>query len=352
MQVFLVIKCGLVDAHNFIIQLTSIHSVEKVTVFRDSPSLPDNKVNYILPQCENMTILKLINRLLQIIKRRHLKPKLIIGIYEIPHGLLAMLAGKILKVPSVVSIIGNPAFAKLRKGFRMKVTMWILKNCDYITVTGINSRNFLAEKGISPEKLFILPNTLDFTAFNSSGIDKEYDIVSLGRLSEEKHVEVIVTLISYLKRTIPNIKAAIGGDGPQKEMIIELITKLDLKENIDVMGFVPDEELKGFFNKGKVFVLTSETEGFPRTIIQAAACGIPVVASAVGDVPEIIDHQIDGFLVEDFSNVEEYAQRVLQLLNDEKLYSKFSVNLNQKVRKQFVTEKATIVWQEIVNKIG
>ncbi len=314
--------------------------------------MPDKKTEYVLARFKNVTILKLINRLMQIVKRRHRKPNLIIGIYEIPHGLLAMLAGKILKVPSVVSIIGNPAYTKLRKGLRMKITMWILKNCGYVTITGTNSKKFLVEKGISPEKLFILPNTLDFTAFNSSGIDKEYDIVSLGRLSEEKHVEVIVKLISYLKKTIPNIKAAIGGDGPQIEMIIELVNALDLKENITIMGFVPEEKLAQFFNKGKVFVLTSETEGFPRTIIQAAACGIPVVASNVGDVADIIDHQLNGFLVEDFSNVEEYSQRVLQLLNEKDLYNKFSVNLNRKVRKQFVTENASIVWQEIITKIG
>jgi glycosyltransferase involved in cell wall biosynthesis len=124
-----------------------------------------------------------------------------------------------------------------------------------------------------------------------------------------------------------------------------------LDNNIDVCGFIPDEELISFFNKGKIFLLTSETEGFPRTIIQAAACGLPVVASNVGDITDVIDNGINGFLVNEYSNVKEFSSRVFQLLNDDELYKKFSTNLEINVKQQFITENASKVWQNIFDRI-
>ncbi len=352
MQIFLILKCGFMDAFNFISQLSETPSVDKVTVFRDSASLKDIKVNYILPEFKRIPFLIQLIRLVQIVKRKNLKPKLIVGIYEIPHGLLAVCAGKILKVPSVVSIIGNPAYTKLRKGSRMKLTLWILKNASSITVTGNNSKNFLISKGISAKKISVLPNTLDFSHYGRKiETIKKYELISLGRISNEKHVEVFVHIISSLKEKMPEIKAAIAGAGPELENIKKLVIKLKLSENINILGYIPDDQLNDFFNSGRIFILTSETEGFPRTIIQAAACGVPVIASNVGDMTDVIDHGQNGFLINEYNNVGEYTDRVLQLLKDDVIYQLFSLNLNQKVRTQFVTAKATKVWGDIFRRV-
>ena len=351
MNIILTLKCDFKDAFYFIQQIASLKTVEKVFVFRDEKSLDADKVKYIVSKSLRLRKISFIIRFLQMVLDTRYKPQIFIGIYEIPHGLLAMLSGKVRKIPSVVSIIGNPAYTKLRRGLRLKLTMWILKNCNYITVTGNNSRKYLIQQRIPGEKIFILPNTLDFTLFRKLGLNKEYDIISLGRISEEKHIEIIVKIVAELKAKVPNIKAAIGGNGPQKEMVINLVKQLKLDQNIDVCGFIPDEELTSFFNKGKIFLLTSETEGFPRTIIQAAACGLPVVASNVGDITDVIDHGINGFLVNEYSNVKEFSSRVFQLLNDHELYEQFSITLEKKVKQQFVIENASKVWQTIFDGI-
>ena len=351
MNIILTLKCGFQDSFNFIQQIASLKSVDKVFVFRDEKSLEADKITYIISKNRQLRKINFIIRFIQMVLYTKYKPKIFIGIYELPHGLLAMLAGKVRKIPSVVSIIGNPAYTKIRRGFRLSLTMWILKNCNYITVTGNNSRQYLIQKGISGEKIFALPNTMNFTPFCKLNINKEYDIVSLGRISDDKHVEIIVKIVEELKSKIPNIKAAIGGNGPQKEKVIDLVKQLKLDNNISICGFIPDEELTNFFNKGKVFVLTSETEGFPRTIIQAAACGLPVVASNVGDITDVIDHGINGFLVNEYNNIRGFSSRVLQLLNDDDLYEKFSLTLEKKVKQQFVIENASKVWQNIFDRI-
>ena len=350
MNIFLTLKCGFNDSFYFIQQFSSLSNIKKVFVFRDEKSLEIEKVQYVLPGGIRKSFFRLIIRFFQMLFYVP-KPELIIGIYELPHGLLAMIVGKIRGVPSIVSIIGNPAYTKLRKGSRLKFTMWILKYCNFITVTGNNSRKFLIRQGIEADKIFVLPNTMDFSSFKPLVVKKEYDIISLGRISDEKHLEIIVEVIKKLKANFPNIRVGIGGSGPKKNNIIILVKELGLEDNIDICGFIPEEELTVFFNKGKVFILTSETEGFPRTIIQAAACGLPVVASNVGDISDVIDHEINGFLVNDYNNIEEYTLKIEQLLTNENIYKTFSVALNNKVRSLFVTDKAVEVLQQIINRI-
>ncbi len=162
---------------------------------------------------------------------------------------------------------------------------------------------------------------------------------------------MIVKIVQELKKKKPNIKAVIGGTGPEKDKIFDLINKLDLKNNISVCGYIPDAELNSFFNKGRVFVLTSETEGFPRTIVQAALCGLPVVTSNVGDIIDVIDDQLNGFIVNDYRNIQEYASKIDYLLNDSTLYDKFSINLNKKIKENFAIENAGQIWQDILDRI-
>jgi len=350
MIVFLIIKCGFVDAYSFISQLACLNEVSKIYVFRNEKSIENQKVNYILPPKFTFNKINIFIRFFQIIFKAKYSPKIIIGIYEIPHGLLALLTSKILRKPNVVSIIGNPAYAKIRKGIRLKLTNWILKNCDNITVTGNYSKNYLIKQGFDSSKIFILPNTLNFEPFNKQNGLKKYDIINIGRICEEKHIENIIYIIAKLKQVIPNIKAGIGGIGPKKEFLVHLAKELDLGLNIDFTGYIPDENLSDFYNSGRIFVLTSETEGFPRTIIQAAACGIPVVSSNVGDISDIIDNGNNGFLINNYNDTETYSQRIYQLLNDEELYNAFSLRLFNKVHSSFNIDEASKVWQKILNK--
>jgi glycosyltransferase involved in cell wall biosynthesis len=353
MNIFLTLKCGHNDSTFFIQQFLQIKNIDSVFVFRDTKASPLLKVKYITSLSPKLRLLNFILRFWQIVLRMQLNPSVIVGIYEIPHGLIAVIIGKLFNKPTVVSVIGNPAYSKLRKGFRMKLTLWILKNASFITVTGNTSKRFLISKGISGEKVFVLPNTIDFSKFFPfPDAKKEYDIISLGRLSEEKKLDQIVRVIGELKKSNPHIQAAIGGTGPEKESIIRLVKDLELEGNIEVLGFIPDEELPAFLSKGRVFLLTSETEGFPRTIIQAAACGAAIVATNVGDVADVIEHGINGFLVDSYQDIEAFLRYTQILLTDKIKADGFVYNLDKKVRIQFANEQATIVWNKILNEIN
>jgi len=353
MNIFLTLKLSEKDASYFIEQFSKQENVGKVIVFRDKNAKPIQKVEYVTSIMPKLGKVNLFFRLVQIISRKSFNPAVIVGIYEIPHGLLAVLAGKLIGRPSIVSIIGNPAYVKIRRKFRMKVTMWMIRLASCVTVTGSSSRKFLISRGVPSKKVFILPNTLDFTEYRRiEGIRKEYDIVCLGRLSSEKRMEQVISIVNKIKEKNPEIKAAIGGSGPEKEFLERLIRQNKLENSIKLSGYIGDKEQAAFFSKGKVFVLTSETEGFPRTIIQAAACGTPVVASKVGDITDVIEHGINGFLVDRWDDTDSYVEHISNLLSNPTLSLAFSEALNKKVRLQFSNEQAMVVWENILGGLN
>lgn len=349
--VFLTLKCGENDSVFFIQQLSKQNDIDQVIVFRDAKTKAIKKVTYIEKASNLLGPFNFLLRILQMWKLRKLNPALVVGIYEIPHGLIAVILAAIINKPSAVCIIGNPAYAKLRKGIRMKLTMWILRKASFVTVTGSSSKNFLIKKGLPENKIWILPNTMDFSGFTRPDKkQKKYDIISLGRLSEEKKVDQIIRVIAELKKNYPNLRAAIGGTGPEKDKLQQLSNDLGLNDTIDFLGFVPDDKLPGFLASGQIFLLTSETEGFPRTIIQAASCGAAIVASKVGDMTDVIDHEKNGFLVERWDDTMSFVKYTKTLLDNPNIAEQFVEKLDAKVRIQFDNAQAMKVWKDIITE--
>ncbi len=350
MKISLNCKLDSAGAYGFIKPIANLEEIKQIDVFRDSNALPCEKVIYhnsVNSKNGNISQISKFFKMLFVVNKEH---RLAIGIYEIPHGLLAYLIGKIKKIPVVISIIGNPANNKLRKGFRKKITYFMYKRIMAITVTGSKSKQFLIKNGIDSNKIFILPNSIDVNMFRQDDLaKKQFDIISLGRLSPEKELCNLVEIVLKLKQLKPNIKVGIAGKGPEKENILSAIKRFNLEENIFLLGYV--DNIVEFYNSGKIFLLTSRTEGLPRSVLEAMSCGIPCVASNVGDMEDIIDDEKNGFIVNDYSDLKEYVDKILLLLEQKEKYTKVSKAAQIEVKNSFSYEAATKVWREIIQKV-
>jgi len=349
MKISLNCKLDPQGAYGFIKPIADISNKLYIDVFRDTVALPYKNVKYHNSINKKNGIISQLSKFIKMLFVVTKNYQLAIGIYEIPHGLLAFLVGKLKRVPVVISIIGNPANEKLRKGFRKTTTHFMYKRIHAITVTGSKSKLFLIQSGINSERIFILPNSIDINEFKQHNIaKKEYDIISLGRMSPEKELINFVKVIEKIKLVKPNIKVAIAGKGPEEEKVKLIIEELNLKDNISMLGYV--EDIAEFYNKSKVFLLTSRTEGLPRTILEAMSCGIPCVASNVGDMEDLIDDKINSFLIDDYRNLDEYVKKVLLLLDDKELYKRISEEAQIKVKINYSYEAATKVWEDIIKQ--
>ena len=188
-------------------------------------------------------------------------------------------------------------------------------------VMNASMASFLAQFGISTEKIKILQAVyLDKTVFHVLPHEKkQYDIIFVGRLVPNKGLDILLEMFEKLQTQRSNVRFLIVGRGPLEKNILAKGYK-----GIHHIHSLPSaEDLAIAYNQAKVAVCASYAEGGPRYIIEAMACGLPVVSTPVGLMPEVVRDYETGFLLQDWSS-EEMAERVAELLLDRELYQKCS----------------------------
>jgi glycosyltransferase involved in cell wall biosynthesis len=122
------------------------------------------------------------------------------------------------------------------------------------------------------------------------------------------------------------------GDGEEKERLEALSIKLGIQKSVQFIGEVPHEQIPSYMQQADIFVLPSISEGFPSVILEAMACGLPIVASRVGGIPDIITNDTNGYLVE-VKDSTDLANKMIILLQDDVLRKKISDNNRLLVKK-------------------
>jgi len=168
--------------------------------------------------------------------------------------------------------------------------------------------------------------------------EKQFTVLYVGRLSWEKRVDRAIQAFKRIqdKMISPNIKLVIVGDGPQKKLLISLARKYNVEKYIEFKGAVSNEEVWKYYLMSDVLILPSEQEGFPRVIIEAFACGKPVLASNICGIPEIVIHNTNGMLI---NNHEEIADCIIKLSSDPDTLKKLAENA-EKTYKSLMSARA------------
>jgi glycosyltransferase involved in cell wall biosynthesis len=166
-------------------------------------------------------------------------------------------------------------------------------------------KNFMGKE----REIAVLPNGVDLKLI--SGIEpagkndtgslggKIYDIIFAGRLIKEKNVNILIKAVSLLKKNNPEICCCIAGDGPERKALEKLTLELGVQENVKFKGFQEYRVLIGKIKASKVLVLPSSREGFGMVVIEAFACGVPVITvkEKYNAAQGLIADGVDGFSV-------------------------------------------------------
>lgn len=179
---------------------------------------------------------------------------------------------------------------------------------EYIFSKFINKKIENISNPVSREKIL---NQVDIKDYQ-----KKYDICCVARLSKSKNPFKFLEIINKIKQEKKNIKVVWVGDGELKDKFIHKIKKLNIENNIDVVGF--QKNPYKYIANSKVFLLTSNWEGYGLVAFEALTLGLPCVVSNVGGLSNIVDNEC-GFL----SNIEEeLVKNCLLLLNNQEVYNK------------------------------
>lgn len=182
-------------------------------------------------------------------------------------------------------------------------------------------------------KTKVIPNAVPIPKFLNPCSVKTYDILFVGRLTKQKSVEILLKAINILKNKYSrNLKIAIVGDGELKENLNNLTVELGVNKEVKFLGVRKD--VKELMVSSKIFVLPSRWEGFGIVIIEAMSNMLPVIATSVGGIPELIENGKDGILVPP-ENPKALARAINSLLENKELREKLSKTAYKKVREKY-----------------
>jgi glycosyltransferase involved in cell wall biosynthesis len=166
-----------------------------------------------------------------------------------------------------------------------------------------------------------------------------------GRLSPEKGLDFLIVVM----RRLSKVRLRIAGTGLEEDKLKTLVERLKLK-NVEFVGYQSGEALKRLIYQSRFTVLPSKCyENFPISVLEAFACGKPVIGSKIGGTPELIQNNYNGFLFK-LGNGEDCMEKINKLWNNHLLCRKIGRNAKEYLEKNFGPEEHYDKLMEIYNK--
>jgi glycosyltransferase involved in cell wall biosynthesis len=255
-------------------------------------------------------------------KRRH---DLIVG-FDIDGFLWS---GQPSGIPYVVSIKGVLAEESLQETGRWRWLLWALSRLErhnarraplVLTTSDYCRRAITRHYGVPQERIRLVPEGIDLARWQRvAGAPRRGDgatILCVARQYRRKHVADLLRAIPRVRRSIPQARALIVGDGPEHGNLRRLHAELNLGEAVQLLGEIPDDdEVARLYRQADVFCLPSIQEGFGIVFLEAMASGLPVVATTAAAIPEVVPQGKAGLLVPP-GDVEALAAALVELLRD------------------------------------
>ncbi len=259
-----------------------------------------------------------------------------------------VVAARLAGIPHILHVRGFSEQKASWKSFYNMGSMAICNSKDtkrkLLKYSGFRKRTEVVYNAVDTEK-FIPDQKIRQKARQSYGF-RETDIVMgmAGRLAEEKgHLWLLKAILSMLKKN-PNYKILIAGDAKihpdteYPEQIASFIKENGFDGDVLMAGYIDD--MNGFYNALDLFLLPSFREPFGRVLIEAMATETPVVASRVGGVPEVVDHEINGYLVES-GDADSWREYINSLVYNKTIRRNFVKSGRKKVLGKFTSEHTT-----------
>jgi glycosyltransferase involved in cell wall biosynthesis len=247
----------------------------------------------------------------------------VMTVHEYPpfyNGLGARWLSKVTGVPYALEIhhiVGYPWTASFRECIGRWLSRWFLpweaRSAAAVRCVSRETERVLRSWGIPAGKIQIVPSFyLDRDALLSDlSIPRDYDLVTCGRLVANKGLTALLKAVARL----PKVSLLVIGDGPRRFSLEALAHRLGIAHRVTFAGWLPvKEEVYRNLQRAKIFVMNSRSEGGPRVALEAMALGLPVVATRVGVMPEVLEEGVNGVFTT--GRASDLAETLRRLLTD------------------------------------
>lgn len=270
-------------------------------------------------------------------------------------SVLALLLSRLIRRRSVIYIGGNPqeilfkshsVFLKPLAFFT--VLLWRISiglATEVVAISPSPLHNFGIKKKIHHAYARLLGEKFRIT----KPFEKRRNIVGyVGRLEAEKGIQELVSAFSLIRQKA-SVTFLVVGDGSLRESIKGALSEKEALSTVTFTGWISN--VQDYLNEMKLLVLPSKTEGFPSVVLEAMACGTPVLATPVGDIPSIVKDGFNGFVLES-TNPTCISESIIELLSKPELLSKTAKNASTWVKKNFSFEQTVSQWRMIFEELN
>jgi glycosyltransferase involved in cell wall biosynthesis len=250
----------------------------------------------------------------------------VMTVHEYPpfyNGLGALMLRKQTRLPIALEIhhlVGIPKAASLQEWIGARMSRFVLpremKSVQAVRTVNDEVKRRLVSWGVDPSIIRVVPSFyLDSSVLRPDArIEKKYDVAFCARLVANKGVLAVIEAVA----SIPGCTLLVIGDGPLKIKAEALVTRLNAADRVTFAGWVPGvAPLADAMLSAKTFVMHSTSEGGPRVALEAMALGLPVIATRVGVMPDVIRDGENGMFVD--GSVDDLARKLRLLIADASL---------------------------------
>ena len=274
-------------------------------------------------------------------------------------NLLGWLAARRLGIP-VVSVSHGWTGETLRVRLYDALDRRVVRRMDKVVSVSEGQAEKLRRAGVSPHKTVVIRNGVDAERFTRpdpvyrdaliSLFPSKCDVIvgAAGRLSPEKGFEILIDAAATVVRDKPHVGFVVFGEGALRSALAERIERRGLQGSFVLAGFRAD--LENYVPHFDLFALSSFTEGLPVAVLEAFAAGVPVVATAVGGVPEVVEHGVNGYCIEPGSP-EALARKIVEVLANDRLRRRMGRNGRTRVMNEFTFDVMAKRYQRLFEEL-
>ncbi len=289
-------------------------------------------------------------RLIQIVRELRRHPVDIVQSQHFYTNLYAVGAARILRLREI-GAIRNDSFSEIQANGQWLGRLSLLTPRTIVANSREGIRNAI-KLGVPPERLFFLPNVVDTEYFQPSTKhdNRQVCLLSVGRLVKQKRIDRFLTILAKVRSAaeVP-VSGLIVGDGPLRPILEQQAKALRLlPDGVEFCGQVPD--VRPIYGKADILVLTSDHEGTPNVVLEAMASGLPVVATKVGGVPEVIQDGATGYLAHP-QDENSMVEALLRLIHQPSLKAEMGSSARAYVERHHALQRLPLLLQELYEVI-
>ena len=275
--------------------------------------------------------------------------------YAIPHSTAAFLSKQMTGTPYVVTLHGSDVTILGSDPSYLPVNTHSVESADAITAVSSFMAKIAHERLGIEQEITIIPNLVDVDVFTQApreiierNMKRDIVVIHVSNFRPVKRVQDLIYAMSIVAKEVDGARLVLVGDGPDRYRIERLVETLDLRRHVHLTGYRSD--VPNLLRCSDVLVLPSETESAPLTLLEGLSCGLPVVATRVGGIPEIVENNVNGFLVPP-KHPEAIAEKILELNSDKELRARLGKAARMTVLERYTAEKVVPLYEEVYNKV-